>query len=517
MLSEKALAYLEKNSVSHPNDYGLRIMLVNVFFANNETEKALAQLRSLRHDTPSSDYGEYAAFTLNLYNFFSDANRPFMQYRSYEEIAEAIFEKKNRHNWEDNYIFEYLDFLKSHSSMKWAPFGMIEVLEFFYLNEEFESVKTAAAAITENYPQSWWDARARLRLLDIEHSEVIKKIRRLKELVNLMEYKKKSGVLQDQNQISEKLALEADIQKAIPEFSENVIHLAQRYKNYKFVRNEFFKIVSMHEEKNDGREIIKALSNINNLFNEFPEGVKAHFDLGMYYFKTENHQMALQFFNEHLNHYPKSETLAQATFMTGKIFQMQKRISEAMSFFKKTLQLNNETWANEASGSAIEICKQLYSEKKYDQTLEIVGDMRSAKFSEIGMAEAAFIEGSCHRDLSLSAGKADAAEHLQKAVDIFNHLIERYPDTLFSPMARAALHEIQSGNLNASITINRISNIIIMGGFVGYFVLLGYSMTQSDNSLYFLVMVVQIAILIVGLIVMTSFNVLGKLWEMLFG
>lgn len=517
MLSEKSLAYLEKNAVSHPNDYGLRIMLANVCFARNETEKALSQLRSIRNDTPNSDYGEYAAFTLNLYNFFSDANRPFMQYRSYEEIAEAIFEKKNRHNWDDNYIFEYLDFIKSHSSMKWAPFGMIEVLEFFFLNEEYESAKTAAAAIIENYPQSFWDARARLRLLDIEHSEVIKKIRRLKELVNLMDYKKKSGVLQDQNQVSEKLSLEDEIQKAVPRFSENVIHLAQRYKNYKFVRNEFFKIVSMHEEKNDGREIIKALSNINNIFNDFPEGVKAHFDLGMYYFKTENHQMALQFFNEHLNNYPKSAAIAQATFMTGKIFQMQNRIAEAMSIFKKTLQLNDEIWANEASGSAIEICKQLYSEKKYERTIEVVGDMRSAKFSEISMAEAAFIEGNCHRDLSLSARGTAASEHLQKAVDIFNHLIERYPETVFSPMARAALHEIQSGTLKTSIIINRISNFIIMSLFIGYFVLLGYSMTRSENSFYFLIMVLQIAVLIVALIIMTSFNVLGRLWEMIFG
>jgi len=517
MLSEKALTYLEKNAVSHPNDYGLRIMLANVCFAKNETEKALSQLRSIRHDTPNSDYGEYAAYTLNLYNFFSDANRPFMQYRSYEEIAEAIFEKKNRHNWDDNYIIEYLDFIRSNSSMKWAPFAMIEVLEFFFLNDEFESAKTAAAAINENYPQSFWDARARLRMLDIEHNEAVKKIRRLKELVTLMEYKKKSGVLQDQGQVAEKLALEADIQKAVPQFSENVIHLAQRYKNYKFVRNEFFKIVSMHEEKNDGREIIKTLSNINNIFNEFPEGVKAHFDLGMYYFKTANYQMALQFFNEHLSHYPKSPATAQATFMTGKIFQMQNRISEAMSFFKKTLQMNDETWANEASGSAIEICKQLYSEKKYDQTIEIVGDMRSAKFSEISMAEAAFVEGNCHRDLSLSARGNAAAEHLQKAVDIFNHLTERYPETVFSPMARAALHEIQNGSLKTSIIINRISNFIIMSLFIGYFVLLGYSMTQSNNGFYFLIMVVQIALLLVGLIVMTSFNVLGRLWDMIFG
>jgi len=516
MFNDKTLSYFEQLAGSAGADYGAQVALANIYILRDETERALSVLRTLRKQN-NSDYGEYATFTLNLYNFFPEGERPYMQYRSYEEIAESIFEKRIRHNWDFTHMNDYFSLLEGSVSAKFVPYAMTDVLEFFYLNDDFKASENVIATICKNYPQSWWDGWSRKRKLDIEQAGLFKNVKRFKELVTLMEFKKKSGILQEQSDINERLALVEELGKATKKYEDGVLNLAQRYKNFKFIRRQIFEVARIFEELGSSTDVIRILSNVNNSLGDYDEGKRAHFDLGMYYFKTDNYQLALQFFQEHIIRYDKCKFLPQATFMIGKIFQAQNRKADAIAFFKKVTLMDDETWKKEASGSALDICKALYNEKKYREALDVLGEMRTVKFDDSTMAEATFMEGSCNRDLALTSSEVNSHEYSKKAIEIFRHLIERYPTTTFSAMASVSLHEIESGSLRNSIMINRISNIIIFSLFVSFFALLGYSYMQSDNAFFYFIMVVQVALLVIGSIFATSFKVLGKFWEAIFG
>lgn len=516
MFSEKTLTYFEQLAGSAYADYGAQLVLANVYLLRNETERALSVLRTLRKQN-NSDYGEYATFTLNQYNFFSGPERPYMQYRSYEEIAEAIFERRVRRNWDFTHMNDYFSLLSTNVSAKFVPFAMADVLEFFFLNDDAKDSAAVIEAILKNYPQSFWDGWARKRKLDMEQARLVAGIKRFRELVNLMEFKKKSGVLQEQSDINERLALGEELGKAVKKYEEEVVALVQRYKNFRFVRRQILEVGRLFEEFGSSTDVVRVLSGVNNSLGDFEEGIRAHFDLGMHYFKVENYQLALQFFQEHVARYDKSRNMAQAMFMTGKIFQVQNRKPDAISFYKKVTLLEDEIWKKEASASALEICKALYAEKKYLEALDVLGEMRTVKFDDSTMAEATFMEGSCNRDLALTSAEVNSHEYAKKAIEIFRHLIERYPTTTFAAMAAVSLHEIESGSLRNSIMITRVSNIIIASLFAGFFALLGYSYMRSDELLYYFVMVMQIGALLLGAVFATSFKVLGKFWETLFG
>lgn len=517
-MSQYLITFLEKNAMECRHDYALRVILANVYFIKNEPEKALSMLRTLARDALNSDYGEYANFTLNLYSCFDDSNRPFIQYRSYEQIAQVIFEKKNKHKWDDKAISDYIALLRGRASEKWAAFSFIELLEYYFLNEDYGEALKIIDFITANYPQSWWDARARARRLDAEHMEIISKIRRFKELTRVMDFKKKSGTLQAQNDVDEKLALENEIKTLTEAFEENVINLAQRYKNFKIARAPFFKLSSIYEEAGSQRDVLRVLSHVNNNFNEYPDGARAHFEIGMYYFRNENYQLALQFFNNYLTNYENGRETAQATFMIAKTLQVQNRLPEAMTFFKKALLAGDPVWSREASNSALEVCKTYYNAKKYDEALTALGDMRASKFDESAMAEAAYLEGSCNRELSLLAPNAgEAKKYQQKAVDVFTHLVERYPESGQSALANVSLNEIQSGRINDSLMISRISNAIVVLFFTGFFVLLGVSYMRQTEPIFYFIFVLQASLLSLIVFLMMTFKFFGKLWELLFG
>jgi|GEM_PF-6772260 len=516
-MSDSLLSFLEKNSASFPRDYGARVMLANVYYLNNEPERSFAALKQLCHDAAQSDYGEYAKFTLNYYSYFDDSNRPEIIYHSYEEIAQNIFERKNRRSWDRSAMLDYYALLKNNASIKWVPFAIIEVLDFFFLNNEYETCLEILEFISANYPQSWWDARARVKKLDIDYIFILDKLKRYKELLRTMEFRKKSGVLQQQADVDERLSLESEAKNLILAFEENVVSLVQRYKKYKISRDQFFKLASLFEEQNSARDVLRVLSHVNNYFNDMPEGAKAHFEIGMHYFRSEDYQMAFQCFNDYLANYADGREIVQAVFMCGKTLQMQKRFQEALSFFKKTLAYKDEVWSKEAANSALEVGKNYYSGKKYIEALKLLGEMRAAQFDDDIMAEAAFIEGCANRDLSLSLSKAEAPEYVARAVSVFRHLIERYPESIYSSMARVSLHEIESGKLNNSMFISRVSNLILAVCFIGFFVLMGYSSTKQEEPLFFLVFVLQLGLVSVLLFFLFSFKFLGRIWDYFFG
>lgn len=517
-MSQYLITYLEKCAFESKNDYALRVMLANCCFIKDELQKALSLLRELARDALNSDYGEYANFTLNLYSCFDDSNRPHIEYRSYEQIAQVIFDRKNRRKWDDKAMLDYMSILKTRASEKWAPFGFIELLEYFYLNEDEAMSLKVIEFITASYPQSWWDAKARARRLDIEYNRIIGGIKRFKELSRIMTFKKNSGTLQAQADIDEKLSLEADIKDGSAEFEENVINLAQRYKNFKIAREPFFKLSYIYEESGSQRDVLRVLSHVNNNFKDYSDGAKAHFEIGMYYFRNENYQLALQFFNNYLADYEKGREKAQAIFMTGKTFQMQGRLTEAISFFKKALAAGEKVWSIEAANSALEICKTYYSAKKYNEALTLLGDMRAAKFDESVMAEAAYLEGSCYRELSLAAPNSAASKkYLQLAQEVFDHLNERYPESSQAALAGVSLNEIRSGRINDTLFIARVSNAIIAFFFTGFFVLLGVSFMRQEEPLFYFIFYVQAGFLAVTLFVSFTFKFFGKIWEIIFG
>jgi tetratricopeptide (TPR) repeat protein len=493
-------------------------MLVNVCFIKGELQKALSLLRELARDALNSDYGEYANFTLNLYSCFDDSNRPYIEYRSYEQIAQVIFDRKNRRKWDDKAMLDYMALLMTRASEKWAPFGFIELLEYVYLNDDPAMSLKVIEFITASYPQSWWDAKARARRLDIEYNDIIDDIKRLKELNRVMIFRKNSGVLQTQSDIDEKLSLEVRIKDRTAEFEESVINLAQRYKNFKTAREPFFKLSYIYEESASQRDVLRVLSHVNNNFNDYPDGAKAHFEIGMYYFRNENYHLALQFFNNYLADYEKGRETAQAVFMTGKTLQMQGRLTEAISFFKKALAAGDAVWSKEASNSALEICKTYYTAKKYEEALTLLGDMRAAKFDESAMAEAAYLEGSCYRELSLAAPNSAASKnYLQQAQEVFDHLNQRYPESSQAALGGVSLNEIRSGRINDTLFITRISNAIIVFFFTGFFVLLGVSFMRQDEPLFYFIFHMQAGFLAVILFVSFTFKFFGKIWEIIFG
>jgi outer membrane protein assembly factor BamD (BamD/ComL family) len=517
-MSQYLTAYLEKSSIEQRHDYALRVIYANFCFIKNEPQKALSLLRGLARDAASSDYGEYAKFTLNLYSCFDDSNRPEICYKSYEQIAQAIFDKKNRHKWDDKAVTEYTDMLRGRASEKWAPFSFIELLEHFYLNEDYQTALNAAEFVTSNYPQSWWDAKARARRLDIEYGALIAKFKRYKELGRMMEFKKGCGALQEQADIDEKLLLEGQIKESTAEFEESVINLAQRYKSFKIAREPFFKLSYIFEESGSQRDVLRVLSHVNNNFNEYPDGAKAHFEIGMYYFRSENYQLALQFFNNYLIDYENGREAAQATFMTGKTLQMQNRLTEAISFYKKALAAGEPVWIREASNSALEVCKTYYNAKKYQDALGFLSDMRAGKFDEGVMAEAAYLEGSCNRELSFTApNPAEARKFLDRATDNFSHLMQRYPESSQASLASAAFDEIRSGRISDSMLIARISNAIIAFFVLGFFILLGVSYSRQDEPLFYFIFALQAGFVTVIFFTALSFKFFGKLWEILFG
>ena len=517
-MSEYLITYLQKCAFESRNDYALRVMLANVCFIKNELQKALSLLRELSCDALNSDYGEYANFTLDLYSCFDDSNRPFIEYRSYEQIAQVIFDRKNRRKWDDKAMLDYMGLLKTRASEKWAPFGFIELLEYYYHNDDPMMSLKVIEFITANYPQSWWDAKARSRKLDIEYNDIIGGIRQLKELSRVMAFKKNSGALQAQNDIDEKLALESRIKDGTAEFEENVINLAQRYKNFKTARAPFFKLSYIYEESGNQRDVLRVLSHVNNNFKDYPDGAKAHFEIGMHYFRNENYQLALQFFNNYLADYEKGREAAQAVFMTGKTLQMQGRLAESISFFKKSLAAGDAVWSKEASNSALEICKTYYAAKKYNEALALLSDMRAAKFDEGAMAEAAYLEGSCYRELSLAAPtNAASKKYLQQAQEVFDHLSQRYPESSQAALGSVSLNEIRSGRINDTLFIARISDAIVILFLTGFFVLLGVSFTRQDEPLFYFIFYVQTGFLAAILFVSFTFKFFGKIWEIIFG
>lgn len=517
-MSQTLAAYFEKCAFEQKHDYALRVMHANFCFMKSEPEKALSLLRSLARDAVNSDYGEYAKLALELNSCFDASNRPEILYKSYEQVAQAIFDKKNRHKWDDRAINEYAALLKSHASEKWAPFSFTELMEHYYLGDDASSALSTAEFICACYPQSWWDAKARARKLDLEYASLVSMIKRYKELSRLMEFKKGCGALQEQSDIDEKLTLEDRVREGTAAFEESVINLAQRYKSFKIAREPFFKLSSLYEETGNQRDVLRVLSHVNNNFNEYPDGAKAHFEIGMYYFRSENYQLALQFFTNYLHDYENGRETAQATFMAGKTLQMQGRLTEAISFYKKALAAGDPIWSKEASNSALEVCKTYYAAKKYPEALVFLSDMRAGKFDEAVMAEAAYLEGSCNRELSFAASNpADAIKFLQRATDNFIHLMERYPESSQSALAKVALDEIQSGRITDSMMISRISNAIIALAVLGFFILLGVSYSQQSDPLFYFIFALQTGFLALIFLLAFSFKFFGKIWEILFG
>ena len=514
MISEKTLSFFEITTKRMPTDYACSLYFACLKLLSGDFETAYPILHAVAAERSAHEYAEFANMVLINYNYFGENNRPYVQFTTFEEISEALLTKKIRHDWPVDVVVDFFSFLKEHLSIKWTPFITLDILNFFLTNEDYDNCSGVINVVVKNYPQSYWDARARGTKIEMEYQILRKKINEYRHLKKTMEFKRGTGAIQGQEDIDRKLSLEEELKSETQKFEEEILHLCQRYKNYWFVRELFFRASSVYELLNDERQVIKILSHVNNFLGDFEESARAHFDLGLYYFKIENLQMAQQFFNNHIMHYPESGYLAQAHFMTGKIFQMQGRLNEAIDFFKKTILYDDDVWKKEASNSAIEICKELYRQKKYSETLEFLTLIRAAQFTIDAVVEATFIEGSCNRDLALLTSGNQSYLYAQKAGEIFRLLKERYPATTFAALAQAALKEIDSGTLKNAVMIEKISTILIWLFYFLFFGVLGYSIVMRNESpAYYMILIVQIALLISITIFSTGYKVLSKIIE----
>ncbi|MEZ7891115.1 MAG: hypothetical protein QMC67_05170 [Candidatus Wallbacteria bacterium] len=517
MISEKTASFFEITAKKMPSDYACSLYFACIKLLSGDVESAYPVLQRITAERAAYEYADFAAMILCTYNYFGENNKPYIQFSTFEELVEALLTKKIRHEWDNTAVADFFNFLKDFLLIKWVPPLMIDILNFFMITEDYARAFDVIGVINQNYPQSYWDARARSVKIEIEYLILKKKINEFRQLKKVMEFKRGSGAVQTQDDIDRKLSTEHELAVEPQKFEEEVLHLCQRYKNYRFVREQLFRASSIYELLNNERQVIKILSHVNNFLGDFDESIRAHFDLGLYYFKTENFQMALQFFNNHIMHYPESKYIPQSIFMIGKIFQMQGRLSEAINFFKKVISYDDEIWKKEASSSAIEICKELYRQKKYNETLEFLTQIRASGFTAEAIIEATFIEGSCNRDIALITSGNQSYTHAQKAAEIFRLLKQRYPDTTFAALAQASLKEIESGTLKNAVMVEKVSTILIVLFYMIFFGILGYSIVMRNESpVYFMLMIIQIALLISITIFSTGYKIFTKIFEYFF-